>query len=137
MKVEPTTVGAVMKPINHGECCRARTGASCHYYERKEKSHRWWRVGGNCSSPVAGSNYIVFFLFFSWAARELVEQKVTRTKDPTKQAHPPPAPQSQHNPPQHLFAVCSVIYLCVFTRPPVLYTLCRPYGVHLCNSVDE
>ncbi|KAK4023949.1 hypothetical protein OUZ56_009342 [Daphnia magna] len=23
------------------------------------------------------------------------------------QAHPPPAPQSQHNPPQHLFAVCS------------------------------
>lgn len=77
------------------------------------------------------------FFFFSWAARELVEQKVTRTKDPTKQAHPPPAPQSQHNPPQHLFAVCSVIYLCVFTRPPVLYTLCRPYGVHLCNSVDE
>jgi hypothetical protein len=44
MKVElpTTTVGAVMKSINHGECCRARTGALCHYYTiiRKVKSFK-------------------------------------------------------------------------------------------------
>lgn len=56
MKVERVAVGAVMESINHGESCRARTGASCHYYE---KSAQVVVVGGGGTEPVAGSNYRV------------------------------------------------------------------------------